>query len=170
MNLGDVAAIVTILAFLWPIAVAVLFDRGPLGFFRRKETRLFSNLKRPIAVIRSSKDNMDIEITCIKQAQFFTVIPMPADERSSDLIDGHYRLVILRYEDTAYFWKHYETLKQKNIPAIVYAKYLEIPHEQMEKIGGYSFHTICNNPLRLISDVFAIMSTFPDRPVNGARS
>jgi len=151
------------LQFLWFLigatTTAILF----LSFIYKKEQRLFNNLKRPVAIIVSDEDSMSQEDELLRRVQFFNIHLLRDTRRSIDLINSHYRLVILRYQKgSENFWSTFNSLSGKQIPVIVFSKPGEIDSSDIKKIQEYSLYTLCNTPLRLISDVFAIMSTYQE--------
>ncbi len=166
------SALATILSFLLQLILLGLAGvaGGTLGykkpskrFHKKKETRLFDNIQRPVALIPTKGDSLELEADLLTAIDFFTVDPLPADVRSLDEITAKYRLVIVRYENTKHFWRIFHALADKQIPIIIYSKPAEIKVPELEKIQGYyTRYTLCNTPVRLISDVFAIMSVYPE--------
>ena len=157
----------TILTGAWVVGGAVIGATGVGLFAFRKARRMSKNLSRPFAIVGSSEDKMSYEKQLLDSTKFFKPISLlDGDHRAADLIDSDYRLVVLRYEaGSDHFWSVYEKLQSKQIPVIVYAKPGEIK-EEMPRIQKYLHHTLCNTPVRLLSDVWAIMSTYP---TGGAR-
>lgn len=107
---------------------------------------------------------MEHEVRLLKDVEFFNIDSFAADGRSVDLINDRYRLVILRYEQgSKAFWHIYEQLAAKQILVIIYSAPMEIDMKQdMKRLQEYSLHTLCNTPVRLLSDVGAIMATYPE--------
>lgn len=168
-NLSTASDIATIVQAIWPILIliaggSVTAAVAILRHMLKKERRLVSNLKRPVAVVPSSKDSMEHEVRLLKDVEFFNIDSLAADGRSADLITDRYRLVVIRYEKGSEdFWHVYEQLAAKQIPVIVYSKPLEIDMPtDINRIQKYSLHALCNTPVRLISDVSAIMATYPE--------
>jgi hypothetical protein len=169
-DLSTASDIAGIVSAAWPVLTliggAAGFGGGVLysSVVRKKERRLVSNLRRPVAVIPSAEDSMEHEARLLKNVEFFSIDSLAADGRSVDVITDNYRLVVLRYQrDSDDFWHVYDMLAAKQIPVIVYSKPMEIKiPEDMSRIQRYSLHTLCNTPLRLISDVTSIMSTYPE--------
>ncbi|MCE7936292.1 hypothetical protein DYH10_00655 [Candidatus Saccharibacteria bacterium CPR2] len=163
VDLGTSADLITLLVFVWPVIVWLVGFFVYLKFFRKKEKRLFKNIKRPVAIVPSASTDMAHETLLIRNTGFFDVDLKAADSRSADLIDNEYRLIVLAYEPTGdSFGKLFDTLKSKQIPLIIYSSPGVITKADIKRIQGYSLHTISNTPLRLISDIFAIMSTYPE--------
>ena len=103
------------------------------------------------------------EARLLEKAAFFdNVSLLPADGRSINHVTDKYRMVVLRYEKgSTYFWDTYDRITQSQIPVIIYAQQGEIDRDDFARIQKYLFHTICNTPVRLLSDVSAIMATYP---------
>lgn len=162
----------TILSFLTQLIIIVLgfgagsvfgYQKAQKKFINKKEKRLFDNIQRPVAILPSSADKMELENRLLKAIDFFVTDMMPSDARSLDEITSRYRLAIIRYEDTPTFWRIFHKLADKQIPLVIYSKPAEIPIANLEKIQDYyTRYTLCNTPVRLVSDVFAIMSVYPE--------
>lgn len=147
--------------FAYGLALAAIGFAIWFYFFCRKEHRLFKNIKRPIGIISTGSDKpMTHEANLLKRVKFFNVTDPYSDNRAVDLLNGK-RLVIIGYSASQHFRDAYAAAKQAKIPVIIYAKQGEI-QDDWQLIESYSNYTICNTPLRLISDVFAIMSTYPE--------
>lgn len=166
-NIETTANIATIWVVLQPIIIGAvaggITSFGYMKFFRNKETRLINNWKRPIGIIPSKTYSMDNEKLLLEKSSFFDNVNIFAPEANSvDNITDKYRLVILRYEQNSDdFWHVYEQLAVKGIPTIIYAEQGKILPYDFPKIQKYTFHAICNTPVRLIGDVASIMSTYP---------
>ncbi|MDB5162112.1 MAG: hypothetical protein JWM52_620 [Candidatus Saccharibacteria bacterium] len=174
-DLSEIADIATIVQTAWPVltATGVIGALTGVGgtiaygkLFRKKERRLLKNLQRKVAVVPARTGSMDHEIRLLQDVDFFIVDPLAADSRSIDTLNTKYRLAVLQYDDSdeGHFWSTYESLQTKQVPVIVYAKPDEIRRDRddLKRIQSYSLHTMCNTPLRLISDVASIMSTYPE--------
>jgi len=168
LTLQSLADAATVGTAVWSIIGGVA---GGIGinvvytkFFRAKEKRLISNWKRPIAIIPSVGDPMAQEAKLLEEAVFFDNITLlPADGRSINHITDKYRLVVLRYDKgSTYFWDTYDRIIQSQIPVIIYAQQGEIDRDDFTRIQKYLFHTVCNTPVRLLSDVAAIMAAYPE--------
>ncbi len=154
--------IITIIQILWPILGGIIGTWGWFMFFHKKEHRLFNNLKRPIAIVATSDKPMLHESVLLKRVGFFNVEEPASDGRVTDLLNGK-RLVIIGYSpDSQTFKDAFNSAKQREIPVVVYAGPTRINDSDMSLLQSYSHHSMCNTPLRLISDVFAIMSTYPE--------
>jgi hypothetical protein len=166
-SLQTAANIATIYQVVAPIVIGgVAGAFGGLAyalFFLKKERRLVSNWKRPIAIIPSNEHPMNNEHTLLKKSAFFDNVELMAPQGTSvNLITNKYRLVILRYEkESSYFWDVYEDLVSRQIPIIIYAEQGSIDGKDFPRLQKYLLHTICNTPVRLLSDVAALMGTYP---------
>lgn len=159
----DILSILSNIQFLWFLIGSLVTVTAFLILFFKKEKRLFKNLKRPVAIIASREDTMSQETELLQRVGFFDIHLLQDSQRGIDLVDNRYRMVILRYQkDSESFWKTFDSLTGKTIPVVVFAKPGEIDGPDIKRIQGYSLHTLCNTPLRLISDVFAVMSTYPE--------
>jgi len=173
ITLQDGSAIAQILDLIIKYVLPVLLS-GLLGGFigelraRRKfhdkrERRLFANVKRPVALLPTKVNTLELEERLLKKVDFFKVDLLPADARSIDEITNKYRLAIIRYEDSKAFWHTFHKLADNKMPLIIYANPGEIPVPKMQDIQNYyTRYTLCNTPVRLLSDVFAIMSVYPE--------
>lgn len=131
-------------------------------FFRKKETRLFKNIQRPIGIIGTSDMPLQHEAVLLKRVGFFDVETPSSDTRAVDVLDDK-RLVIVGYTPQSEQFKEvFQAAKQRAIPVIVYSGPARIEPEDMTMLQSYSHHSMCNTPLRLVSDVFALMSTYPE--------
>lgn len=154
--------VLTIIQIVWPLLGGVIGASAWLRFFHKKERRLFKNIQRPIAVVATPDKPMTHEVQLLKRVGFFNVGTPSADGRARDLLNGNRLLVIGYSPDSTIFKEVFNAAAQREIPVIVYAGPTRITPEDMELLQGYSHHSMCNTPLRLISDVFAMMSTYPE--------
>lgn len=151
-----------LLQLLWPIIGGLLGAWGWFKIFHKKERRLFKNLQRPIGIIATDDKPMAHEAELLERVGFFDVKRPSSDSRAIDLMNGN-RLVIIGYSPNSQAFKNaFNAAKQKEIPVIVYAGPTRITDEDMKLLQSYTHHSMCNTPLRLISDVFAMMSTLPE--------
>lgn len=154
--------LITSVQLLWPIVGGLIGAWGWFRFFRKKETRLFKNLQRPVEIIATETKPMTLESVLLKRVGFFNIKDPSSDSRAVDLMNGN-RLVIIGYSPNSQAFKNaFNAAKQREIPVIVYAGPTRITEEDMRLLQDYSHHSMCNTPLRLISDVFAMMSTLPE--------
>ncbi len=157
-----------LLAGYWLVGatiVGVLF----LWFVFRKQWRFFKNINKPIIFINLSgiSDGMDVEAKLLQRSRFFCTPEVTSDCRSIDLVEKQ-SLVVIGVSDATDV-KQFEAIYQKiatlTKPTVIYtlgARGTSFVSKSEALIKGYSFHTIATTPLRLVSDIFAILSTFPE--------
>ena len=161
------ANLATIWTVVQPLIIGgiagIVTSIGYIKFFRKKESRLINNWKRPIGIIPSKEYSMDNERLLLEKSSFFDNVKIFAPEaRSVDNINEKYRLVIVRFQpDSEDFWHVYEELAAKKVPTIIYAEQGAIKPTDFPRIQKYTYHAICNTPVRLIGDVASIMSAYP---------
>jgi hypothetical protein len=148
----------------WPLVAGFAGAWAYAKFFYKKERRLFKNIRRPICLFATSDTDLKREHKILKRAGFFNVGNISDDISEADFIrDKENRLIIIGYSPgNANFKAIYDAAKNANTPVVVYSGPNRILPDDMQYIQGYSFHSIANTPLRLISDVFALMSTYPE--------
>jgi len=149
--------IVVIIYILIAAVISILFINFSLG----KELRLFNNCRRPIMIFKSSREDMEIETKLLRDTKLFNIPEEPTDKHQNiDRIKEH-SLIIIGYSDgMENFSNIYDGAKRAGIPVIVYSK-TEIPPNIKDLLRTYSWFSICQFPLRLLNDVFTILSTFP---------
>ncbi len=146
------------------IVVAILF----LWFVFRRQWRLFKNISKPLIFINLTDvaDGMSVEAAMLKKSGFFSTPEVSSDPRSIDLIDRQ-SLIILGVGDTTNlerFKEIYTKIKGLTKPVIIYTlgnRDTSFLRDNNTLVKSYSFHTIATTPLRLVSDIFTILSTFP---------
>jgi len=153
---------ISLLQLIWPLVGGMLGAFALFKFFHKKERRLFKNIQRPIIVIGTEDKPMTHEFQLLRRVGFFNVKHHASESRAADLMNGN-RLIIIGYSPNSQTFKDiFNAAKQKEIPVIVYAGPTRITSEDMDLLQSYSHHSMCNTPLRLISDVFALMGTYPE--------
>jgi len=131
-----------------------------LVFFLRKEIRLFRNLRRPIMIIFDATRDISSEVSLLRKTRFFKIEEPTMDVRQADEIGNHSLIIVGYVPKMAGFADIVSAARNAKVPLIVYT------HENMDEedrriLMSYSWHSMCNVPLRLINDTFAILSTFP---------
>lgn len=133
-----------------------------LNLAMKKQRRVLANLQRPVMVIGTPGEDMQSQTALLNEVGLFTV-KYNCSEKAIDHLSNDHRLLVLGYGDRTQFFKVFERARAVRMPILVYAKPDSVPKEDRETISGYSFASLCNTDLRLISDVFAVMSTFPEK-------
>lgn len=158
----DFNLLLTLLQILISLIGGAIGAAAWVRFFRKKETRLFKNIQRPIGIFGTSDTPLQHEAALLKRVGFFDVDTPSSDVRAIDVLDDK-RLIIIGYTPKSKeFKKVFQAAKQRAIPVIVYSGPARIEPEDMAMMQKYSHHSMCNTPLRLVSDVFALMSTYPE--------
>lgn len=134
-----------------------------MTFFLKKERRFFKNMQRPIFIIGTENLPMIHEADLLDRVGFFKVRRPSSDHRTIDLLDGHQVAIIGYTPNSDLFKDAFNAVKRLGMAIIVYAETDAITENDMSLIKSYSHQSMCNTPLRLISDVFNIVSTYPGR-------
>ena len=156
---GTVTSVFEVLS---AIAVALIFVFGLSLWIMKKEVRLFLNRKRPIKIFYApGGPNMEMETKTLRQSGFFKI----PEDPTSNYQDCHnltnHGLVIIGYVPKMQGLKDIlDAVKAKHIPLIVYTKARLDPDDQA-LLETYPWYSLCNVPLRIVSDAFTILSTFP---------
>ena len=147
------------------IGVGIGFGIGVafIVFFLKKEWRLFKNRRRPIMIFKSKDQNMGVAFNLLSDSKLFKIETPTENYQDSVRLDKH-SLVIVGYTKKMQGLKGIiDEAKNKRVPVIIYAKPNEIDQEDMKILETYSYRSMCNTPLRLVNDVFTILSTYPNR-------
>lgn len=139
------------------IGIAFIF------FLFKKEWRLFQNRRRPIMIFQSPNQNMGVAFNLLRDSKLFK-IEIPTENHQDSIRLNNHSLVIIGYSSGMTGFKNIvEAARQKRIPIIVYAKPEEVTTEDKKILDDYAYYSVCNFPLRLMNDVFVILSTFPNK-------
>lgn len=132
-------------------------------FIFKKQIRLYRNLKRPIKVFYAKGQtlNMQVETRTLRESGFFNIPEEPTDNYQDCHSISDHGLIIIGYtpgmeglEDIL------DVIKTKRIPLIVYTKE-RLNEADRLLLESYPWYSLCNVPLRVISDAYTILSTFP---------
>lgn len=106
---------------------------------------------------------MEIETKLLRDAKIFNIPEEPTDKyQNLDRIKDH-GLVIVGYSNLMNNFNNiFEGAINAGIPIIVYSKNT-IPKNVFNRLRSYSWYSTCQVPLRLLNDVFTILSTFPNK-------
>lgn len=154
---------VDVYTIIWIIISNVILYSCFLRFFFLKERRLYKNRKRPIMIFKSKDQSMELETKLLRDSKFFNIPEDPTDRhQNTDRIKNH-GLIIVGYSPGMDGFKNIlTTAKDKQIPIIIYAVpgAIDTKGDDYKLICSYSYNCMCNFPLRLVNDVFTILSTF----------
>lgn len=162
-NLTTALDIYSLIYFAVYFILGVLVCLAFLRFFFRKEIRLFNNRRRPIMIFKSAGEDMEIETKLLRDSKLFNIPEDPTDKHQDiDRIKNHSLIIIGYSEGMTNFDDIFNGAKNAGVPAIVYSEN-EIPKDIFDKLRNYSWYSTCQVPLRLVNDVFTILSTFPSK-------
>lgn len=155
--------IYSLVAFAVYFILGVLVCLAFLRFFFRKEIRLFNNRRRPIMIFKSTGEDMEIETKLLRDSKLFNIPEDPTDKHQNiDRIKNHSLIIIGYSAGMTNFDDIFNGAKIAGVPVIVYSKD-KIPDDVFNKLRNYSWYSTCQVPLRLINDVFTVLSTFPNK-------
>jgi hypothetical protein len=126
--------------------------------------RFARNVKREVAVISTEKQPMEHESNVLKRVGFFNIKSVSADSRNLDLLKGAVLIVVGYSPNSKLYREVFAYAKTNNLPIIVFARThrLNPKGKDYKELKSYSFSSLCETELRLVSDVFAVISTFPE--------
>ena len=162
-NLITTMDIYSLIYFAVYFILGVLVCFAFLRFFFRKEIRLFNNRRRPIMIFKSTSEDMEVETKILRDSKLFNIPENPTDKHQNiDRIKDHSLIIIGYSTGMTNFDDIFNGAKSVGVPVIVYSKD-KIPDDIFNKLRNYSWYSTCQVPLRLINDVFTILSTFPNK-------
>lgn len=162
-NLTTALDIYSLVAFAVYFILGALVCFAFLSFFFRKEICLFNNRRRPIMIFKSTGEDMEVETKLLRDSKLFNIPEDPTDKHQNiDRIKDHSLIIIGYSAGMTNFGDIFNGAKSVGVPAIVYSKD-KIPDDVFNKLRNYSWYSTCQVPLRLINDVFTILSTFPNK-------
>lgn len=141
-----------------------------LRLFYKREKIIVDNLKRPIKIFFPAKNatkNMEMEYNLLSKSGLFNVEKPTGDSRDTIRISNH-SLIILGFDESMEnFDSIFDGATAQKIPILVYTfgdnNALKPVH--WKKLNSYPYYSVCNSPLRLTSDVFTMLSTFPNERI-----
>jgi Cdc6-like AAA superfamily ATPase len=144
-----------------------LFIYGGTGLGKTHMTQAIGNTikaKHPNKKIFYAKGqplNMKAETKTLRESGFFNIPEEPTDDYTDcNRIENH-GLVIIGYTPGMQGLKDIlDAVKQKRIPLIVYTKE-RLEDADKALLETYPWYSLCNVPLRVISDAYTILSIFP---------
>jgi len=152
-----------IISFFVGVAAAIAYIRS---FFKR-ERIISNNLKRPIKIFYPSgnaMDNMDMEFKLLAKSGLFNVEKPTNDSRDTVNITNHSLVILGCDKKMGNFDDVFNKVQQEKIPVLLYTfgDNEALKPEHWLKLKQYPYYSVCNSPLRLGSDVFTVLSTFPN--------
>lgn len=168
MSLQTASDIATIAQLVLGLVVAFGGSFLAVQYIRKMRPvwkRFAENVGREVAVISTEQQPMEHEADILKRVGFFKVRPVAADARNLNLVRGSVLLVVGYSPDSKIYQKAFKYAENNGLPIIVFSGKHRLSDEDRTKLKTYSFSSLCETELRLVSDVFAVMSTFPeDKP------
>ncbi|HEY5442233.1 MAG TPA: hypothetical protein VIJ68_01705 [Candidatus Saccharimonadales bacterium] len=104
---------------------------------------------------------MEHEAELLRRVGFFRIKYLDADVRNLSLISGSGLVVVGYSPNSAVYKATFKYAKDHDLPLVVFAGKHELGPAERKELFGYSFSSLCQSELRLVSDVFAAISTFP---------
>lgn len=156
----------------WLILIGISLVTGFVGalscvkFFYKREKIINNNLKRPIKIFfpqNSSAKNMDMEYNLLLKSGLFNVEKPASDFRDTLRISNHSLIILGCDAGMKNFDPVFDRAITYKIPILIYTfgDNSTLKPKHWKKLNGYPYYSVCNTPLRLISDVFTMLSTFP---------
>ena len=141
----------------------IVFWSSFLRFSIFKALRLFRNRQRPILIFKSQGEDMQVETKLLRDCKLFNIPEEPTDKlQDINRITNHCLVIIGYSTGMKDFNKIYKGVQRFGVPVIIYSKG-NIPASAMKTIKEYPWYSVCQVPLRLLNDVFTVLSTFPEK-------
>lgn len=169
ISLQDAADISTIAQFVFWLAITFGGGFLVLGYIRNMRPvwkRFSDNVNRTLAVVSTEKQPMEHKADLLKRVGYFKKVkPVTADKRNLNLLEDCALIVVGYSPDSEVYKATFKYAEAEKLPIIVFAGKNELDRngEDFKNLMGYSFGSLCQTELRLVSDVFAVMSTFPEK-------
>lgn len=150
------------------IAVSIWGTTRYIKFLYKREKILNNNLKRPIKIFfpaGDTKHTMEMEFNLLSGSGLFNVEKPSSDTRDTIRITNHSLVILGCSKNMNNFRKIFEKVQQEKIPVLIYTfgDNEALKKEHWAKLNDYPYYSVCNSPLRLVSDVFTVLSTFPNK-------
>ena len=163
-TLADAANLATIIE----VAIWLIITAGggalAIGYITKMRPvwkRFTDNVRRQVAVISTEQQSMEHEAELLERVGYFKKVKrVAADARNLTLLDGSAVIVVGYSPDSTVYRDTFEYAKTHKLPLIVFAGKNRLSDEDRDALKVYSFSSLCETDLRLVSDVFAVMSTF----------
>jgi len=133
-------------------------------FRNAKDNRLYQNIKRPFAVVSTEQQGLTHEIDLLKRTKFLKPMHFGVGGRSLQLLtDIKPRLLVVGYSPNSSIYEEaFDYARAHSLPIVVFTPHHITNQQELADLKGYSFSSLCQTELRLVSDVFSVMSTFPE--------
>lgn len=163
----------TISLIHWLIFAAFSIITGSIGafayikLFYKREKIINDNLKRPIKIFfppGNTQKDMEMEYNLLSRSGLFNVEKPTGDTRDAIRLDKHSLVILGCDRKMGNFDAVFKKVQEKKIPILVYTfgDNQALQPEHWKALNEYPYYSVCNTPLRLTSDVFTMLSTFPN--------
>ena len=163
-TLEDAANAATVAEALIWIIITVGGGALAIGYITKMRPvwkRFTDNVQRQVAVISTEQQPMEHEAELLERVGYFKKVKrVDADARNLTLLDGSAVIVVGYSPDSTVYKETFEYARTHKLPLIVYSGKNRLSNEDRDELKSYSFSSLCETDLRLVSDVFAVMSTF----------
>jgi hypothetical protein len=163
-TLKDAADIGTIASVVLQFVVAFGGGFLAIGYIKKMRPvwkRFSENISRRVAVISTEEQAMEHEANVLEQVGYFKIKRISADIRNLDLIRNCSLLVVGYSPNSEMYKASLDYAKSRRLPIVVFSGKHRLSKEVKNNLRSYSFSSLCETELRLVADVFAVMSTFP---------
>lgn len=151
----------------WFLVLQVISFWIFLNFFVKKERRLIKNIRRKIMIYAPNDQDITAAYNLLKDSNFFNLVERTDAKVMDTMAKEKPGLVIIGFspEDRNNFYTIFHKAKYQELPIVIYTfgKNNSLESSDWEQLQGYSFYSIVNSPLRLLNDVFAILSVYPEK-------
>ncbi|MBU6500340.1 MAG: hypothetical protein KGJ89_00730 [Patescibacteria group bacterium] len=151
---------------IWAVVIIGIATILAFRAIYRKERRFIKNISKRFTIFSLTSVSLDAELDLVKRSGLFNAPgKIETDQRIFDGLDRNQGLLVLAIDEKTNeqtFEQIYRKIEALRKPVIIYtAGNRQIPWLTSD-LHAYSFYTIATSPLRLMSDIFTILSTFPN--------
>jgi len=169
--LEQVSAVATIvditIKYVAPV-VGLVGGTGGIVAYRKfrnaKDNRLYQNIKRPFAVVSTEQQSLTHEVDLLERTKFLKPQHFGIGGRSLQLLgDIKPRLLVIGYSPNSTTYKQaFDYASNHSLPLVIFTPGQITDPQDLADIKAYSFGSLCQTELRLVSDIFSVVSTFPE--------
>lgn len=164
LTLEDAANIANIVEVAIWLIITISGGALAIGYIAKMRPvwkRFTENVQRQVAVISTEQQPMEHEAELLERVGYFNKVKrVDADARNLTLLDGSAVIVVGYSPNSTVYKETFEYAKTHKLPLIVFSGRNRLSNEDRDALKSYSFSSLCETDLRLVSDVFAVMSTF----------
>ena len=152
--------------FVFSLVTGIIGAFSYMRLFYKREKIINDNLKRPIKIFfppNNSSCTMETEFNLLSKSGLFNVEKPTSDQKDTIRITNHSLVILGCDKNSDHFKKVFEKVKSEKVPILIYTfgDNQALGKEQWKDLYDYPYYSVCNTPLRLVSDVFTLLSTFP---------